>query len=1564
MADLSTLQLTKEPKWDGRPATFNRYRLELVRFFIRKKVAWAVPDLNEASISLPVVGLRADGNATAFVIIADGIDGTDFEALTGQYDEGKADADKIGMDPARLWDAVMAYGRGAIADQSGPALHDRLYEWKWPSDALYGTFTAQVNQAISDIRGFRKEAEHVADNDYPCTEAMLCRIFRTSMPARFQLEYISYEAITRIHALGTRALADATRFDKSSPPVSTNYALFTKSSPRVIIPRERRFDFAAGKPLAESIWCPNHGWSYHTPEKCYVSRRHGRVSSQQHATQFPTEKSVPHSDNATGATGVNNKPTFQCIKNEDGTFTPVYNVKMSAVSELRVFQSVHAMDLNTAPYHFVDSCADISLCGDVHRMTDVVELNPSTAPFITGTGGLIRATHSGFDPVYIGAYQFQNPCLYSPSNDFNIIATNSLAEFGISTFIDADTSNNQLFLILPFTEATVPEIVPCNQLGKIWYIPKKLPIDPKVLIQQEQTGDVGEQTTSSPSDATTVPGAVLTSAIPLRPKDYRWFRQSIGNPSHIRTMKIAAKLNLQLTQQSPAAHELDLELRLANQSARPLTKVTGATLEPPPKKVFISDTLGANFPPAQSGARYLQTWVDLDKPSELYVTVGANHSALTSWRGFEQFAKDSGQCVHRDMISSGLEIRTDCGTEYRGEFDEQCRLAGIRHSTSTPNKHNSGLQGIIEGANAKCQQRMRASLRLARENFAKYGFEARDFWDYCALYAAKQIRASSQILNDELEYAQFQRSCPAMFGAVGTVTLQPQTAQRQQDQKQLSDRAALGLLLGTVDHKCIMLLTTGSIMTTVDVRFDPNQPLVPEEPVLSTADVSSEFSYFESPLAEPALTDILGTTVSTGDRVSVFWPAEDQTYEGTVGTVNLNNDTYGVFYDDGTAQQHLITQSIPMQLTVLLGATTYRRNSPHEAVQPYLTDTGDIKEAYLLRKLPLPPLLTLPNFSQADAPSLPTSINEALASSFAIYWLYAILFEFHGHIDPIGRAPTFEFTTLSSEGRILKSKWVFTIKFNNDKVVKFKARLCIAGWGLHRGIDYIESYTGTAPIGDLYLLEQYALLLDLHVFEDDLEQAYCQSPMPLSPSGEPVLMHLTEGTRVYEPGTGLQMKAKLVMALYGHPAAGFALARTLHDKLLNRDSGVDCPIPLIQSETQPVIFAAQFPPGDKMYKEKFWVWLNNDNIRCYSSDVAIYTLFRGWLSTVFKITGSGISLKEQQPQTCLGVTLAYELNSVKMSMDGYIQLALTRAGLSDCNPVSTPMIEGFKLSKADGPISEMERQVVIDKINVVFAPALNERDNGQITSYKELINFYGSLVSTLGWISKQIGPIISVAHSILSRAMHCPSVAAFMACKRVYRFLAGHPHMGIVYSTSQRYDWRAGIYPSYYLMADSAFISDATDAKTQGGYIGGLEGLAVSHWSTIKSKRVVTSTMHAETYHGSRACRHACYIQQLMNFLGTNTGEPIKLALDNSSTVLSTAGPIRKFSPATRHFTMDDRFIVQCVEDGTIEVRHVPGDPQQMPPSGDDGFAVDAMTKPLGATLLLHYYQFLHGTPA
>ena len=141
--------------------------------------------------------------------------------------------------------------------------------------------------------------------------------------------------------MGTRALADAIRFDKSPSSVpTTNYALFTKSGKqeREYISKERRFDFAAGKPLAESIWCPNHGWSYHLAEKCHVSRRNAKGSNQQPST----EKPVSYSNNATGG---NSQPTFQCIKNADGTFTPVYNVKMSAVSELRVLQSVNTIDL-------------------------------------------------------------------------------------------------------------------------------------------------------------------------------------------------------------------------------------------------------------------------------------------------------------------------------------------------------------------------------------------------------------------------------------------------------------------------------------------------------------------------------------------------------------------------------------------------------------------------------------------------------------------------------------------------------------------------------------------------------------------------------------------------------------------------------------------------------------------------------------------------------------------------------------------------------------------------------------------------------------------------------------------------------------------------------------------------------------------------------------------------------------------------------------------------------------------------------------------------------------------
>jgi hypothetical protein len=51
---------------------------------------------------------------------------------------------------------------------------------------------------------------------------------------------------------------------------------------------------------------------------------------------------------------------------------------------------------------------------------------------------------------------------------------------------------------------------------------------------------------------------------------------------------------------------------------------------------------------------------------------------------------------------------------------------------------------------------------------------------------------------------------------------------------------------------------------------------------------------------------------------------------------------------------------------------------------------------------------------------------------------------------------------------------------------------------------------------------------------------------------------------------------------------------------------------------------------------------------------------------------------------------------------------------------------------------------------------------------------------------------------------------------------------------------------------------------------------------------------------------------------------------------------------------------MQCVEEGTINVKHVPGKPKTMT-GNDPGFPVDALTKPMGVHMLEYYFHALQG---
>ena len=139
--------------------------------------------------------------------------------------------------------------------------------------------------------------------------------------------------------------------------------------------------------------------------------------------------------------------------------------------------------------------------------------------------------------------------------------------------------------------------------------------------------------------------------------------------------------------------------------------------------------------------------------------------------------------------------------------------------------------------------------------------------------------------------------------------------------------------------------------------------------------------------------------------------------------------------------------------------------------------------------------------------------------------------------------------------------------------------------------------------------------------------------------------------------------------------------------------------------------------------------------------------------------------------------------------------------------MAEPLTAGFTISKLDAPTTEAEQHAVTAKASALFNVAL--------TSWHDTVNYYAEVISTLGWVVRQVAPSLALAHSMLGRAMHAPSVKAFKAAHRVWRWLHHHPDIALTFTRQRTYDWRHGDYPEYLMASDASFADGEGDRKPQ-----------------------------------------------------------------------------------------------------------------------------------------------------
>merc|ERR1712166_76381 len=347
----------------------------------------------------------------------------------------------------------------------------------------------------------------------------------------------------------------------------------------------------------------------------------------------------------------------------------------------------------------------------------------------------------------------------------------------------------------------------------------------------------------------------------------------------------------------------------------------------------------------------------------------------------------------------------------------------------------------------------------------------------------------------------------------------------------------------------------------------------------------------------------------------------------------------------------------------------------------------------------------------------------------------------------------------------------------------------------------------------------------------------------------------------------------------------------------------------------------------------------------YSSSPEIHAIFMEWYTRVFPITGGATPLQSQPPTTCLGMQFTYTDDTTSISMGPYINKVLTEYGLADCNPPTLPMTPGFALTRADRPVTDADRQTVVEDVNKLFP-------HTTAYSYKDVCSTYKSVLMSIAWYATMAGPTLELPVSILGRGMQYPSIKGFKALKQLLRFMKTGINTPMVYRKTR--DWRKNEWPQLTFGSDASFNDDPDTSKSQGGYVGRFNNQAASTFISKQSATVVTSTYQAETHFASEAAKEIMYQRTLLNELGITQTAPTPLYVDNAAAVLDISSELRKFSKKNKHFTLQERYVHQCVADDQIAVIKIDG----------NNFDADAMTKALPKQPFAGYYTSLHNGTA
>jgi transposase InsO family protein len=489
----------------------------------------------------------------------------------------------------------------------------------------------------------------------------------------------------------------------------------------------------------------------------------------------------------------------------------------------------------------------------------------------------------------------------------------------------------------------------------------------------------------------------------------------------------------------------------------------------------------------------------------------------------------------------------------------------------------------------------------------------------------------------------------------------------------------------------------------------------------------------------------------------------------------------------------------------------------------------------------------------------PRSYDEAMQSDNQNKWTKAMEEE----MKSLTGNDTWELVDKPTNKNIVDNRWVYRVKTNHDGTERYKARLVAKGYSQQQGVDYGDTYSPVTRFDTIRAILSTAASERLLLQHFDVKTAFLYGELE-----ELVYMKQPQG---FEDGS--DKVCKLKRSLYGLKQSPRCWNRKFTD-VLNKYG-------LQVSDSDPCLFTSK--------DRKLLIALYVDDGLVAAQNQSHLSRFLEELKAHFEITVSPVS-------NFLGLQVTQHDNgSVFVCQEDYTKKMLAKFGMTDCNPVMTPMEKNYLTVENEEPISAG-------------------------TPYREAV---GSLL----YLATGTRPDIAYAVNTVSQAVCAPSQKDWQAVKRIFRYLKGTSHLGITYSATHISDGLS-------VYSDADYAGDMKSRKSTSGVLAQYNGGAVT-WSSKKQSSVALSTTESELMAACEAAKEIVWLSRLYGEITTVVLQPPSLFVDNQSAIKLIRNPV--FHHRTKHIEVRHFFIREQLEEGKLSVMHVDGTNQ----------LADILTKPL-----------------